>query len=64
MKEAKEQSGKSSPGKQKFMQTSQGKKKGGRENVAMGAKKTIVKATSDATLDSESGNKESNEGNN
>lgn len=45
------------------MQTAQGKRKGNKESVAMGAKKTIAKAMGDATLDSESVNKGRNDGN-
>lgn len=45
------------------MQTPQGKRRG-KESVELGAKKTIVGATSDATLDSDCSNKESNDGNN
>lgn len=61
--EAMEQSGKSSPEKEQSMKTAQGKRKGIKESVAMEAKKTIAKAMGDATLDSESVNKGSNDGN-
>lgn len=61
--EAMEQSGKSSSEKQQSMQIPQGKRKGNKESVAMGAKMTIAKAVGDATLDSESVNKGSNGGN-